>query len=280
MAHQVEDKERKEEQTALTAWLFSNGLNNPTLINVLKEQEIENAQDLLEFTNQEIKSVLLNRVPMGKIAKLIRALNQYRTSYSVHNQPLQNEQNNEQQIQPIMINWNNVKKLDLTNGSGGGAGKTTYTARGIRVEIDKPVLYFKPNTSYYHIGYMFSGDITTCHPSNQPAGYCGNGHRATFWLSSCKENILTFTFPQTTQLSYINMYINIGANWCSNAKYSIDILRDNKWKNVSEMIDTTNDAFGVARSQQIRQAVDGIRFNLKTNGSYVAIKEMDFFVVK
>eukprot|EP01083_Nonionella_stella_P194203 716350_1 len=190
------------------------------------------------------------------------------------------------QFQTTSYDWNNTRQLALKGGSGGGGGQRTYTINGISVEASHPVLYFSPNPSYYHMGYMFNGDITTCHPSNQPAGYCGNGHRSSFWLAHAptendRNQTLIFTFPNAIKLSYIDVYANIGASWSGVTKYSIDLCRDNinEWSVFCEMVDTTNDILGIKRTHHIRNTVDGVRFNLQTNGSYVVMKQLNFFII-
>eukprot|EP01083_Nonionella_stella_P213453 769890_1 len=204
----------------------------------------------------------------------------------VNNAPIENEQKQNENY-----DWNNVKQLNLRGGSGGGGGQTQYIVNGIVVEASHCVLYFTPNPSYYHMQYMFNGDTTTAHGASNPANYCSNAFRTSFWLTHEPENArnqhLTFQFPSAIKLSYIDVYSNIGSMtpsgaWAPNCMYSIELLQNDTWSVFCEMVDTKDDVLGNKRVHHIRKVVDGLKFNLQLQsvGSYVVMKEIDFFVIK
>eukprot|EP01084_Bolivina_argentea_P142516 250370_1 len=84
-----------EETNELETWLLSNNINDSVLLEALNNEEIETVDDLLLFENNDIKQVLLTKVKMGKIAKLLRALNQHRANNTQQPSEQKNQTNDE-----------------------------------------------------------------------------------------------------------------------------------------------------------------------------------------
>jgi cysteine-rich repeat protein len=155
----------------------------------------------------------------------------------------------------------------LFGGSGGTAGQTTYTAPDGTTAVSSVATYNSaPN---YYMSNLFSGTW-------------GTG-TTEYWLSAGGPATLTFTFPNSFNMSKIGVYPYTRTDAWS--RYLIQVSNNGStWTNV-----TSNDCSGYTHCGQgaagdyIEYAVNGIekyaKFTLTAQGSWgVTLNEIQFYV--
>lgn len=161
-----------------------------------------------------------------------------------------------------------MQKIDLSGGTGGTSGQTTYTApNGVIVTSSAPVYN---NSNYYYMGYLFNNTITQ-----------NNSQPTTYWLTSSSGNqTLTFDFQKLLPLniSQINVYPRARDDASSNYRILVSDDGTNWTEVVSWVTTSTSTPYGTKFTHNVDITQRYVRFELTQNGSWgVCLSEIEFY---
>eukprot|EP01084_Bolivina_argentea_P142515 250369_1 len=228
-----------EETNELETWLLSNNINDSVLLEALNNEEIETVDDLLLFENNDIKQVLLTKVKMGKIAKLLRALNQHRANNTQQPSEQKNQTNDE-----IKSN-EELKANDTIN----------------LVTNDKDFIYesdFDTNGIIYYLGTNFGSEIF-----KNP--------------SLCERNLINIKGAKKETLQSWKHLLNFERRLCRGF-YIDSNFNENEYGNAWLMVDFGNNLlikpthytidhcdkldFEMMKNWNLEGSIDGIKWNV------------------
>lgn len=161
-------------------------------------------------------------------------------------------------------------RLDLSGGTGGSAGTSTYTAPNGTVVNSTAVVY--SNGSYYYMGYLFNHTLAS-------------GNHTDYWLTSSTGNqTLTIALNQNYYMDYIRVYPVAYTNNASTdrkANYQVEISANGStYTNITGgFVNTNNDLLGAFRDHNVDLTIRYVRFTLEQTGSYgVTLNEIELYV--
>jgi len=166
--------------------------------------------------------------------------------------------------------WNNESHLHVqSGGTGGKGGDTMYISpTGDRVISSRPTY---SNLNFYYIENLFKiNPYAITHDS--------------YWLvQGSTIEYLDFVFQGFIALKSINVCAT--SHYSNNnqsdrgCNYKIQVGTNGEYRDMTGIIDTSTDHLGLVRKHDICQNVKHIRFYLYSTKTYIALKQIEFWVL-
>jgi hypothetical protein len=161
-----------------------------------------------------------------------------------------------------------VQKINLSGGTGGTSGQTTYTApNGVIVTSSAPVYN---SSNYYYMSYLFNNTITTAQTQY-----------TSYWLTNSSGNqTLTFDFQKLLPLSIVQINVYPRSRDDASSNYRILVSNDGTvWIEIVPWVTTsTSTPYGTKFTHSVNITQRYVRFELTQNGSYgVCLSEIEFY---
>ncbi|MCX7610366.1 MAG: discoidin domain-containing protein [Ignavibacterium sp.] len=168
-----------------------------------------------------------------------------------------------------------LRKIDLSGGSGGGDGQTTYTApNGIVVTSSSPTWV---NNGYYWMGYLFNHTA----PQNTENYYYGTLY--TYWLCQDSSASLTFDFGAIPVEKRKIKKIRIAPRYRGDSVVSFKIQKSqNKtsWTDITPKYLSGSAPYGYFYTHTFNESISDryIRILLlREEGAYTGLSEIEFY---